>query len=100
MNPGDEQLCAQSELQGGESLVWSGAADPSRSAPPCPKSPVLEGEESLINMVAQKCVRAASKRTVSGQACGRGTPNLDREAARTHSDWYEATCPVTAFIGT
>jgi hypothetical protein len=32
MNPGDVQLCAQSELQGGESLVWSGAADPSRSA--------------------------------------------------------------------
>lgn len=32
MNPGDAQLCSQSELQGGESLVWSGAADPSRSA--------------------------------------------------------------------
>ncbi|MGA2846824.1 MAG: PH domain-containing protein [Candidatus Acidiferrales bacterium] len=32
MNPGDEQVCAQSELQGGESLLWSGAADPSRSA--------------------------------------------------------------------
>jgi Bacterial PH domain len=32
MNPSDVQLCAQSELQGGESLLWSGAADPSRSA--------------------------------------------------------------------
>jgi len=32
MNPGDEQLCAQSELQGGESLLWSGPANPGRSA--------------------------------------------------------------------
>jgi hypothetical protein len=32
MNPGDVQLCAQSELQGGESLLWSGPANPGRSA--------------------------------------------------------------------
>jgi hypothetical protein len=32
MNPGDVQLCAQSELQGGESLLWSGPASPGRSA--------------------------------------------------------------------
>jgi len=32
MNPGDVQLSAQSELQGGESLLWSGPANPSRSA--------------------------------------------------------------------
>jgi hypothetical protein len=32
MNSGDVQLCAQSELQGGESLLWSGPADPGRSA--------------------------------------------------------------------
>ena len=32
MNPGDVQLCAQSELQGGESLLWSGSANPGRSA--------------------------------------------------------------------
>jgi hypothetical protein len=32
MNPGDVQLSAQSELQGGESLLWSGPANPGRSA--------------------------------------------------------------------
>jgi hypothetical protein len=32
MNPGDVQLSAQSELQGGESLLWSGPASPGRSA--------------------------------------------------------------------
>src|SRR6266436_3033597 len=32
MNPGDAQLRAQSELQSGESLCWTGTADPSRSA--------------------------------------------------------------------
>jgi hypothetical protein len=32
MNPGDAQLRAQSELQSGESLVWTGTADPSRAA--------------------------------------------------------------------
>ena len=31
MNPGDAQLRAQSELQSGESLVWTGTADPSRA---------------------------------------------------------------------
>jgi hypothetical protein len=32
MNPGDAQLRAQSELQSGESLYWSGTADPGRAA--------------------------------------------------------------------
>jgi hypothetical protein len=32
MNPGDAQLRAQSELQSGESLCWTGTADPGRSA--------------------------------------------------------------------
>ena len=32
MNPGDAQLRAQSELQSGESLYWTGTADPARSA--------------------------------------------------------------------
>jgi hypothetical protein len=32
MNPGDAQLRAQSELQPGESLYWTGVADPSRAA--------------------------------------------------------------------
>lgn len=32
MNPGDAQLRAQSELQSGETLVWTGTADPSRAA--------------------------------------------------------------------
>jgi len=32
MNPGDAQLRAQSELQSGESLRWSGTADPTRAA--------------------------------------------------------------------
>ena len=32
MNPGDAQLRAQSELQSGESLYWTGSADPTRSA--------------------------------------------------------------------
>jgi hypothetical protein len=32
MNPGDVQLRAQSELQNGESLLWSGPANPGRSA--------------------------------------------------------------------
>ncbi len=32
MNSGDVQLSAQSELQGGESLLWSGPANPGRSA--------------------------------------------------------------------
>src|SRR6266403_2146588 len=32
MNPGDPQLSAQSELQSGESLYWTGTADPARSA--------------------------------------------------------------------
>lgn len=32
MNPGDAQLCAQSELQSGESLYWTGTADPGRAA--------------------------------------------------------------------
>ena len=32
MNPSDAQLRAQSELQSGENLLWSGAADPRRSA--------------------------------------------------------------------
>jgi hypothetical protein len=32
MNPSDVQLSAQSELQGGESLLWSGPANPGRSA--------------------------------------------------------------------
>jgi hypothetical protein len=32
MNPGDAQLRAQSELQSGESLYWTGTADPGRSA--------------------------------------------------------------------
>ncbi len=32
MNPSDVQLSVQSELQGGESLLWSGPADPGRSA--------------------------------------------------------------------
>jgi hypothetical protein len=31
MNPGDPQLRAQSELQSGESLSWTGVADPSRA---------------------------------------------------------------------
>jgi hypothetical protein len=32
MNSGDVQLSAQSELQGGESLLWTGPANPGRSA--------------------------------------------------------------------
>jgi hypothetical protein len=32
MNPGDAQLRAQSELQSGESLCWTGTADPRRAA--------------------------------------------------------------------
>ena len=32
MNPGDAQLRAQSEMQSGESLIWTGTADPSRAA--------------------------------------------------------------------
>jgi hypothetical protein len=32
MNPGDTQLRAQSELQPGESLYWTGVADPARAA--------------------------------------------------------------------
>src|ERR1700688_3128729 len=32
MNPGDAQLRAQSELQSGESLSWTGTADPARAA--------------------------------------------------------------------
>jgi hypothetical protein len=32
MNPGDAQLRAQSELQSGESLSWTGTADPGRAA--------------------------------------------------------------------
>jgi hypothetical protein len=32
MNPGDAQLRAQSELQSGESLYWTGTADPTRTA--------------------------------------------------------------------
>jgi hypothetical protein len=32
MNPGDAQQRAQSELQSGESLYWTGAADPRRAA--------------------------------------------------------------------
>ena len=32
MNPGDPQLCAQSELQSGESLYWTGTANPGRAA--------------------------------------------------------------------
>jgi hypothetical protein len=32
MNPGDAQLRAQSELQSGESLCWTGTADPGRAA--------------------------------------------------------------------
>lgn len=32
MNPGDAQLRAQSELQAGESLCWTGVADPRRAA--------------------------------------------------------------------
>ena len=32
MNPGDAQLRAQSELQSGESLYWTGTADPRRVA--------------------------------------------------------------------
>jgi hypothetical protein len=32
MNPGDAQLRAQSELQSGESLYWTGTADPRRLA--------------------------------------------------------------------
>ena len=32
MNPGDAQLRAQSELQSGESLLWTGLADPRRAA--------------------------------------------------------------------
>jgi PH (Pleckstrin Homology) domain-containing protein len=32
MNPGDAQLRAQSELQSGESLFWTGTADPARAA--------------------------------------------------------------------
>jgi hypothetical protein len=32
MNPGDAQLRAQSELQSGESLYWTGTADPVRAA--------------------------------------------------------------------
>jgi Bacterial PH domain len=32
MNPGDAQLRAQSELQSGESLYWTGNADPGRAA--------------------------------------------------------------------
>ena len=32
MNSGDVRLSAQSELQGGESLLWSGPANPGRSA--------------------------------------------------------------------
>jgi hypothetical protein len=32
MNPGDAQLRAQSELQSGESLYWTGVADPPRAA--------------------------------------------------------------------
>ena len=32
MNPGDAQQIAQSELQPGESLYWTGAADPRRAA--------------------------------------------------------------------
>ena len=32
MNPGDAQLRAQSELQSGESLRWTGTADPTRAA--------------------------------------------------------------------
>jgi len=32
MNPGDPQLRAQSELQSGESLYWTGTADPGRAA--------------------------------------------------------------------
>jgi Bacterial PH domain len=32
MNPGDAQLRAQSELQSGESIYWTGIADPARAA--------------------------------------------------------------------
>jgi len=32
MNPGDAELRAQSELQPGESLYWTGVADPARAA--------------------------------------------------------------------
>jgi hypothetical protein len=32
MNPGDAQLRAQSELQSGESLYWTGTANPARAA--------------------------------------------------------------------
>jgi hypothetical protein len=32
MNPGDAQLRAQSELQSGETLYWTGTADPGRAA--------------------------------------------------------------------
>jgi hypothetical protein len=32
MNPGDAQQRAQSELQSGESIYWTGTADPSRAA--------------------------------------------------------------------
>jgi hypothetical protein len=32
MNPGDAQLRAQSELQSGESIYWTGTADPARAA--------------------------------------------------------------------
>jgi len=32
MNPNDAQLRAQSELQSGESLYWTGTADPRRAA--------------------------------------------------------------------
>ena len=32
MNPGDAQLRAQSELQSGESLYWTGSANPARAA--------------------------------------------------------------------
>ena len=32
MNPGDAQLRAQSELQSGESLIWTGNANPGRAA--------------------------------------------------------------------
>jgi len=32
MNPGDAQLRAQSELQSGESIYWTGTADPGRAA--------------------------------------------------------------------
>src|SRR5438270_1294317 len=32
MNPGDAQLRAQSELQSGESILWTGTADPGRAA--------------------------------------------------------------------